>query len=67
MLVIAGLLCVTVLAALHDIGGDVALVAIVSILGAGGVNTALTVLSGVRTGPEPVQPAPTPVGRPAGG
>lgn len=46
VLAMAGLGCVTALAVLRDISGDVALVAIVSILGAGGVNTALTVLSG---------------------
>lgn len=61
VLVIAGLLCVTVLAGLNKIGGDVALIAIVSILGAGGVNTALTVLSGVQPRPSaaelPIEPA----------
>lgn len=50
LLAVCGLVCVTVLAVLHDIGGEIALVAIVSVLGAGGVNTVLTVVSGFHAG-----------------
>lgn len=63
ILAMAGLACVTILAAMHDITGDFALVAIVAILGAGGVNTALSMMATIHpkvpvSAPRPVESEP---------
>lgn len=58
ILAMAGLVCVTVLAAMHDITGDFALVAIVGILGAGGVNTALSMMATIHPKVPIAQPKP---------
>lgn len=63
----AGLICVTVLAVLHDIGGQVALVAIVAILGAGGVHTTLSVLGAAAQGAYLTGRRPGPPAGPQGG
>jgi hypothetical protein len=62
----AGLVCVTVLAALRDIGGQTALIAIVSILGVGGVNTVLSGLAGTLTRAGNAGPAPAGTDRTGG-